>query len=52
MTDALFTKYKYMLGESTYKKKFDGCLMPGEGIEGNTICGNKDFIAVSTSHFV
>jgi hypothetical protein len=47
MTDPLFTKYKYMLGESTYKKKFDGCIMPDAGIEGNTVTGNRDYIAVS-----
>jgi hypothetical protein len=39
-----------MLGESTFKeknKKFEGCLMPEGGVEGNSICGNKQFIAVS-----
>lgn len=42
-----FTKFKYMLGEPTYKKKFEGCSMPDGGIEGNTITANNKYIAVS-----
>lgn len=45
--DTNFTKYKYMLGQLTYKKKFEGIMMPEAGIEGNTICCNSKYMAVS-----
>jgi len=45
--DNQFTKYKYMLGEPTFKKRFEGINMPTAGIEGNTITANAKYIAVS-----
>jgi hypothetical protein len=48
-------KFKYMFGEPTYPGKagkaasFDGLNLPEGTIEGNVICGNSKFIAVSYS---
>ena len=42
-----FKSFKYMLGELTYKKKFEGMQTPADNIEGNVIVSNYKFMAVS-----
>lgn len=46
--DSNFTKYKYLLGEPTYKsKRFDAIQSPIQQADGNTIAANSRMIAVS-----
>ena len=43
-------KFKYMFGEPTYpgnKSTFDGINTPDGTVEGNAICANTKFVAVS-----
>jgi hypothetical protein len=47
-------KFKYMFGEPTYsgnKSTFDGINTPDGTVEGNAICANEKFIAVSDFNF-
>lgn len=43
----LFTKFKYMSSESLQKKVIDNIPTPTAGVEGNAICGSKNWVAVS-----
>jgi hypothetical protein len=47
-------KFKYMRGEPTHpgKATFDGINPPEGTIEGNVICGNDKWIAVSILSFI
>ena len=41
-------KFKYVMGEPTYKNKFyDALVLPIQGIEGNQVCGNAKYTIVS-----
>ena len=42
----LFTKFKYAASEPL-KKTIDQIPVPTAGVEGNAICGNKNWVAVS-----
>jgi hypothetical protein len=43
------TKYKYLEGKQTYANKFfEKAQVPTTSIEGNMVCGNEKYIAVST----
>ena len=43
-------KFKYLMGEHTHaKKQFEGLCIPDAAIDGNYVCGNEKFIAVSTT---
>ena len=42
----LFTKFKYMGSESYQKKTIDNIATPTAGVEGNSICGSKNWVAV------
>ena len=43
----LMTKFKYSASESLNKKTIDNIATPTAGIEGNAICGNRNWVAVS-----
>ena len=43
----LMTKFKYSASESFQKKTIDNIAVPTAGIEGNAICGNRKWVAVS-----
>ena len=48
-------KFKYMFGEPTYpgnKSTFDGINTPDGTVEGNAICANTKFVAVSNFYFL
>ena len=48
--DSNFSKYKYLLGQPAFPGKdnqFTNISMPDQSIEGNTICANSKYIAVS-----
>ena len=47
-----FKSFKYMLGELTYKKKFEGLQTVIETVEGNVITSNYKFVAVSNTFFM
>ena len=48
MTDSNFARYKYMFGELVdVKNKFDNLVQPTNLTDGNLICANKKFVAVS-----
>jgi hypothetical protein len=42
-----FKSFKYMLGQPTFKKGFEGIQIPDGNIEGNYITSNGKFVAVS-----
>ena len=43
-----YTKYKFLEGKHTFQgKTFDKLSIPTASIEGNLICGNSKFVAVS-----
>jgi hypothetical protein len=47
-------KFKYMFGEPTHtggKSTFDGLNLPDGTVEGNPICANSKFIAVSINNY-
>jgi len=41
----LMTKFKYSASESLNKKTIDNIATPTAGIEGNAICGNRNWVA-------
>ena len=47
-----FKSFKYMLGQPTFKKGFEGIQIPDGNIEGNYITSNGKFVAVSKLVYV